>query len=71
MRILRKLRKAKGLSAEEFGRRFDAKESTVYMWERGERTPPLGKAMEIADFLDCRVDELFAPEKCTPSAQAS
>lgn len=55
---LRELRKRKFLEIPELARIVDARENTVYRWERGEAAPRLLEAMKISSALGVRVDEV-------------
>lgn len=59
------LRKAKNLTqmnlADELGISFQA----VSNWERGETMPDIGKLPEIADILDCSIDQLLGNRRAS------
>ena len=56
---IRQLRKAKGLSQEELGKRFDVIKQTVSNWENGVSTPSYKVLIELADFFQVSIDFLL------------
>ena len=46
-------------------------QSTIAMWELGERKPPSDKLLQIAKVLNCTVDELLADADPDPSEETA
>ena len=59
---LRELRVAAGLSQAEVAKRLDVKQSTVSLWESGERAPSLNQLPAIAYALGVNEAEKFFPK---------
>lgn len=59
---LRRLRKAKKLTAKELGERIGAAESTIICYESGTRTPNVPQVAAIADKLNVSTDFLISEE---------
>lgn len=59
---LRRLRKAKGISAADAAQHFGVSEAAWYKWERGNRTPQVGLAIRIAEFLGVSVEDIFGDD---------
>lgn len=55
---LKELRKSYGLSQQELANRLDISKSSVNMYERGERTPPIDGLETIADFFNVDIEYL-------------
>lgn len=55
---LRELRKSRYLEVPELARKVNARENTIYRWERGASAPSLLDAMALAEFFKVRVDEV-------------
>ena len=61
MKHLRELREEKGFTQLQFAQKLGLKSaSTVSMWETGDRLPRTEKLKEIADLLECTIDELLS-----------
>ncbi len=56
---LAELRKERNLSQRELAKVIGVGTSTIAMYEIGERTPPLERAMKIAHYFGVTVEELF------------
>lgn len=67
MNNLRNLRKAKGMTMKELGKRFGLSESTVSLYERGLHEPDLDTVTKIAAFFGVSVDYLLGNDQATPS----
>lgn len=61
MIAIRKFRKLKGWTQEEFAIICGVAKSTVGMWEIGERKPDIIMLKKIANIFGCTTDELLAP----------
>ena len=57
--FLKKLRNEKGLTQEQAGEQFNVSRRTVTRWETGANMPDLDVLVEIADFYDVDLRELF------------
>jgi DNA-binding XRE family transcriptional regulator len=57
-------RKMDGLphSVEWLANELGVSRATIYMWMRGEKYPKLTNLFQLADLLDCTLDELY-PKK--------
>ena len=62
MKDIRELRRSKNLTQRELGDRLNVGQTTVAMWETGDRTPRADKLPELAKILGCRIDDLFEKE---------
>ena len=58
---LRALREQAGLTRTALAFHCDKSEQTVWLWERGDVTQPANVVERIAQVLDCKVEDLFAP----------
>lgn len=67
MTDLEKLRLARGLTQETVSGVVGIAVSTYSMYENGKRAVPRQIAERIAEAVDCRVEEIFLPEKFTVS----
>jgi len=56
--ILKKLRKEKSLSQEEFAEKINISRSAYAKYETGENEPTLENLKKIADFYGCALDLL-------------
>ena len=61
--FLKELRKQKGLTQEELAVQFNVSRRTITRWETGYNMPDLSLLVEIADFYDVDLRELFNGEK--------
>lgn len=55
---LREMRRAKGISVNEFARLVGVNRNTVVAWENDIHIPNLYAAVDIATALECSLDEL-------------
>lgn len=70
MRVqLKRLREKAGLTQEQLGQKLGVGQSTVGMWETGERLPRADKLPELAKALGCTIDDLLKPEEA-PDTQS-
>ena len=67
LNTLEELRTAKGLTQEEIAARIGVAVSTYSMYANGHRMIPRQVAEQIACILDCKLEEIFLPEKFTVS----
>lgn len=56
---IKRIRKDKGLTMEEFGKLLDASKGNVSMWESGKVTPSNERLKSIADLAGISVEELL------------
>lgn len=56
---LKVLREQRSLSQEEFGRLFHVAQTTIGMYERGNREPNFEKLKQFADFFGVSIDYLI------------
>ena len=61
--FLKKLRNEKGLTQEQIAEKFNVSRRTVTRWETGANMPDLGILVEVADFYDVDLRELFDGER--------
>jgi putative transcriptional regulator len=59
---LRERREERGLSQAELGEAVGVTRQTINSIERGRYNPSLELAFALADFFDCRIEDLFEPE---------
>lgn len=52
-------RKRAGLSQAEVARRLDVTRASVNLWERGRGYPVVTRLLEVAQLLDCSVEEIL------------
>ena len=55
---LRELRSAKGMTQKELADILDVSETTIFKYEKGIMKPSLERAMQLADALECSLDDL-------------
>ena len=60
MKVIRKMRLARGLTQAKLAEALDVDTSTVTKWETGEAKPRADKRPLLAKILGCSIDELFA-----------
>lgn len=60
---VREIRESKGMMKKELCRKVDVSHQTIYRLERGEYSPSLILAHDIADALGCSIDQVFIFEK--------
>ncbi|MDE5769808.1 MAG: helix-turn-helix transcriptional regulator [Oscillospiraceae bacterium] len=60
MIAIRRFRRLKGWTQEEFANICGVAKSTVGMWEIGERKPDIITLKKIASIFGCTTDELLA-----------
>lgn len=58
-RALREKRTAAGYSQSQLAERLNITGAAVCFWETGRRVPHLPLLPDLADVLDCPMDELF------------
>lgn len=66
MKMLRELRKAKGLSMKELGAIIGVAESTVSQYENGKRQPDFETLLLISEYFDVSVDYLLRGNHVLP-----
>ena len=60
MKVIRKMRLARGLTQAKLAKALDVDTSTVTKWETGEAKPRADKLPLLAKILGCSIDGLFA-----------
>ena len=61
---VREMRKNLGITQTELAKRLGLKSSsTVVMWESGERNPPSKLLPQIAEALQCSIQQLFEEKR--------
>ncbi|HIY13193.1 MAG TPA: helix-turn-helix domain-containing protein [Candidatus Agathobaculum merdipullorum] len=65
MKTIKRYREARGIKQTELAAHFGIAQSTVVKWESDGKYPPCQVMPELAAFLGCTTDELYAhkPEK--------
>lgn len=58
---VRERREASGLTQGELAAAVDVSRQTINSIERGRYNPSLELAFALADFFDCRIEDLFDP----------
>lgn len=61
--FLKELRKEKGLTQEQLSEQFNVTGRTVSRWETGYNMPDLSLIVELADFYDVDIREIFNGER--------
>lgn len=61
-KILKELRKAKGLTQEELAQKFYVTDRSVSRWETGSNLPDISVLIELADFYDVDIREIIDGE---------
>ncbi|MBO4678342.1 MAG: helix-turn-helix transcriptional regulator [Lachnospiraceae bacterium] len=61
--FLKELRKEKGLTQEQLAEQFGVSDRTVSRWENGNNMPDLDILIEISDFYDVDLREIFNGER--------
>lgn len=56
--IIREKREAKRLSVQQLAKRLGAKPHNIYTWEEDKALPHIWVLCDIADILECSLDEL-------------
>lgn len=59
---VRARREERGLSQAGLAEEVDVTRQTINSIERGRYDPSLALAFGLADFFDCRIEELFDPD---------
>ena len=59
MKMLRKLRKEKGISMKELGAQVGVAESTISQYETGKRQPDFNMLLKLSSYFDVSVDYLL------------
>lgn len=60
---LRERREERGLSQADLGEAVGVTRQTINSIERGRYNPSLELAFALAAFFDCRIEDLFEPER--------
>ena len=60
--FIRELRKSKGLSQEDLGKKLLVTKKAVSRWETGRGLPDASLLLSLADILEVRVDEILIGE---------
>lgn len=71
MKMLRTLRKEKGLSMKELGRIIGVAESTISQYETGKRQPDFETLLKLGEYFDVSVDYLLRGEDSRHAAVLS
>ena len=61
--FLKELRKAKGITQEEFAENLNVSGRTVSRWETGNNMPDISLLIEIAEFFDVSIPEIINGER--------
>ena len=67
MNNLRKLREAANMSQTELAASVGISQRFVAFIEKGDKKPSLKTAINLADVLGCKVEDIFLPRICTNS----
>lgn len=59
MTAIRRLRKMRGLTQEEFAAALGMSQASISRFETGERKPDVDDLIRIARFFGCKVDDLI------------
>lgn len=65
MKNIKRYREARGIKQIELAAHLGVSQPTVVRWEQDGEYPPCQVMADLADFLGCTIDELYAadPEK--------
>lgn len=63
MEALRRLRREKGISMKELGKKIGVAESTISQYETGKREPDFETLLKLGEFFNVSVDYLLRGEK--------
>ena len=63
MNNIKFLREKNNLTQEFISKIFGISQSTVAKWETGESMPRADKLPQLAEILNCSIEELFATEE--------
>ena len=63
MKMLRKIRKEKGLTMKQLGAIVGVTEAAISQYETGKREADFETLLKISEALDCTVDYLLGREK--------
>lgn len=58
-------REKAGFTQEQLAKKMGLYQSTIAMWESGDRFPRADKLPELAKMLRCSIDDLYADDKCS------
>lgn len=64
---LKQIRLEKNISATELAYKAGVSERHILFIESGDRNPSIKLAFKIAEILNCPIDDIFLPAKCTKS----
>ncbi|MFB6085118.1 MAG: helix-turn-helix transcriptional regulator [Halorientalis sp.] len=59
---LRERREKRGLSQADLAAEVDVTRQTINSIERGRYDPSLELAFDLAEYFDCRIEDIFDPE---------
>lgn len=60
---MKKLRKEKGITQEQFAESINVSARTISRWENGNNMPDISLLVEIADFFDVSISEIINGER--------
>lgn len=60
--ILKELRESRGLQQKDIAKFLGISESSICLYEKGKREPPIEVLIKLADFFGCTLDELVKGE---------
>lgn len=63
MEALRRLRREKGISMKELGKKIGVAESTISQYETGKREPDFETLLKLGEFFNVSVDYLLRGEQ--------
>lgn len=67
MNNLKKIREEANMSQTELAASVGISQRYVAFIEKGDKTPSLKSAINLAGVLGCKVEDIFLPQKCTKS----
>lgn len=62
MKTIKRYREARGIKQVDLAARFGVAQPTVVKWESEDGYPPSRVMPELAAFLGCTIDDLYADE---------
>ena len=60
---IRKMRRAAGLTQQEFAKQIGSSQPSVACWEKGHNMPRTSKLVDISKVLNCSVDDLLKKDE--------
>ncbi len=59
MKGIKTQRRHRGMTQQQLAKRIGVAQSTISMWEKGEREPRAGMLSYLAEAMNCAIGELY------------